>query len=81
MDKLQATEVVTLSVSQMQHINALFAMNPDATHVVVYEKEDKDGDNFTTTAKIGFTETADSSNKKKSKTTTRYLEEVVLANV
>lgn len=73
MNKLQASSMVTLSVAQMQHLNALFAMNPDADHVSVYEKEDKDGNYYATTAKIGFTKT-----NKKGKNTVRYIEEVRL---
>ena len=74
MNNYQTTDMITLSVVQMQHINALFAMNPDATHVNVYEKEDKDGNYFATTAKIGFTE-----KDKKGKNTVRYLKEVRLS--
>lgn len=73
MNNYQATDMVTLSVAQMQHLNALFAQNPEATHVCVYENEDKDGNYYATTAQIGFTET-----NKKGKNTVRYLEEVRL---
>ncbi len=73
MSNEQITDMVVLSVAQMQHLNALFAQNPEATHVNVYEKEDKDGNYCATTAKIGFTETS-----KKGKATVRYNEEVRL---
>lgn len=73
MNDYQVTDMVTLSVAQMQHLNALFAQNPEATHVCVYEKEDKYGNYYATTAEIGFTET-----NKKGKNTVRYLEEVRL---
>ncbi len=69
----QVTDMVVLSVAQMQHLNALFAQNPEATHVNVYEKEDSDGYYSATTAKLVFTETS-----KKGKNTVRYLEEVRL---
>lgn len=73
MNDYQVTDMVTLSVAQMQHLNALFAQNPEATHVCVYENEYKDGNYYATTAQIGFTET-----NKKGKDTVRYLEEVRL---
>lgn len=73
MNGLQTTDTVTLNVAQIQHLNALFAQNPEATHVCVYENEDEDGNYYATTATIGFTET-----NKKGKNTVRYLEEVRL---
>ena len=75
MNRYRRIDTVSLNVAHLQHLNALFAQNPEAVWVNL-KGYDSDGEYSKTTATLVVPDKA--AKAKKSKDVTRTLEEITL---